>query len=1019
MAGDSSKSYNRFVVYPLFLGVFLILKTIFIANPIAAFQQPLLQPSALSDKENYVVTRWGIEEGLPQSSVNDIIQTKDGYIWLATFGGLVRFDGHSFTTFNRSNSDGFGSDRILNLYEDTSGIIWLSTERGFTSYKNQQFKTVTLDDVGAINAPQRVVEDSRGIIWGLVDGVPYYFGKDTLLKKEVLVGENLVTEALSDKEGVYLASQKKLLHTLGDSIVLIRDFESEFGSEISDIIEFPKNSGTIYIGTSRDGLFIYKNEKLFSHKNRDGFSSNFIKTLFVDRDSTMWVTTYNGISRFNGKEFEIFDPIKADFEINFTKVFKDNEDNYWLGTQGYGMFSARASIIKNIGKEEGFENDIMLSLSQLKDGRKLFSTNCGGIYEWFEGELSYSILNTHLPNLCVWSIFEDSKNRIWFGAEELYRISSSDLSKKGEIIDTKDGFSGNAIHSIMEDSKGNIWIGALDGLFKFNENEFKRFSIKDGLSSENVRVVYEDKTGVLWVGTISGLNKIENGKITPVSLQGGPNYNRANEPYVRAIYEGEKGELWLGSYGNGIFRLKDSEVCNITENDGLFDNIASHLIKDNNGNFWMGSNRGIFRVSGESAKAFCDDESESVQSFSYGVKDGMVSIETNGGFQPSVIQEPSGDLYFPTVGGVSVVSTRNIELNDNNIPVYIEGLRGSESYLPLKKNIELPYNDSFLEINYAAINFTKPEKVKFKYRLEGLSDNWIEVGNRREALYAKIPPGKYTFKVIASNSDGIWNTDGASIDITVIPPYWQTSWFYGLGILFVSGIGYTFLRSRIRMFEKENERQKRFTEQLINSQENERRRIASELHDGLGQQILVIKNRAELAQQSINDSNGIEKQLGEIIQSAISSISDVRSISHGLRPVLLEKFGLTDALTSLLEQLQNTSTVEWSFHIDDIDGCIAHEKEIHFYRVLQEGTNNILKHASASEASVIIKRTENNIKITLWDDGKGFEVKKIDTSEGLGFLGMKERIETLGGTFNVQSDMTSGTQLNILIPIQA
>ncbi|XWN37701.1 MAG: two-component regulator propeller domain-containing protein [Balneola sp.] len=966
--------------------------------------------------DNYVITKFSLKEGLPQSSVNDIIQTKDGYIWLATFGGLVRFDGYSFTTFNRSNSEDFGSDRILHIHEDKTGVIWLSTERGFTTYKDGKFKTFPMNDVGAINAPQRVTEDLEGRIWGLVDGIPFYFDGDTLKEQKVLKSEDLVAKSLSYKTGVFLAYQKKVLRSLGDSLVLIKDFSEVFDSEIADVKEFPENSGVLYIATSRHGLYRYKDAKLSSFTDSSDLTSDFIKRLYVDRDSTFWVTTYNGISRFDGEQFEVFDPIKADYEINYTKIFKDNEDNYWLGTLGEGMFSARSSIINIIGKDQGFENDIMLSLNQLKDGRKLFSTNCGGIYEWYQGKLSYSAVNTHLPNLCVWSIFQDSKDRIWFGAEELYRINSSVLSLKGEILDSDDGFEGNGIFSITEDSKGNIWIGALDGLFRYHDEKFTRLSSKDGLSSSNVRIIYEDRSEVLWVGTISGLNKIENGNITQVRLLEKADSELGNEPYIRAVYEGTEEDIWLGSYGNGLFRLKEGKVCNISSEEGLFDDIVSHLVKDQNGNFWMGSNRGIFRLSVSSAEAFCDGRSENVQSFSYGEQDGMTSVETNGGFQPSIIQDSLGNIYFPTVEGVAVVSANDVEENNIKPVVYIEKIRGNNFEFPFKNSIELQYDDSFLEIDYTGINFTKPEKVRFKYKMEGLNENWIEVGNRRQALYSKIPPGDYTFKVVASNANGSWNEEGATMGITVKPPFWQTSWFYGMiGILFLTS-GPAVYYYRVSQLKKENEIQKKFSEQLIDFQETERRRIASELHDGLGQQILVIKNRAELARKQKHDANILNEQLDEIISSAVSSIDDVRNISHALRPIHLEKFGLTDAISNLCEQLKEVSSIEWSYYIDGIDHAFPKQKEISFYRVVQEAINNILKHSSASEASVMIRLNDNFINVLIWDNGEGLNIKSDKYTKGLGFLGMQERMKSLGGTMEIESKVSQGTSIRIRVP---
>ena len=986
----------------------LILVTIFWVIPWFCWAQNFAS-------EDFVVTQFGLDDGLPQSSVNDIIQTRDGYIWLATFGGLVRFDGNSFTTFNRSNTEGFGSDRILHLYEGKTGAIWLSTEMGFTKYKDGKFQTYPLNNVGAINSPQRVVQDAKGRTWALVDGIPYYFTNDTVFSKKVFDNDDLKRKALDNRDGIFVAYQKKVLHTMRDSLVLIKDFDSVFESEISDVIEYPKNSEILFISTARNGVYRYKNGELFSVKESTGFSSNFIKRLSIDRDSTFWVTTYNGISRFNGNGFEVFDPIKADYEINFTKIFKDNEGTLWLGTLGDGMFSAKSSIIRTISKEDGLENDIMLSLSELSDGRKLFSTNCGGIYEWEEGKLIYSVINTHLPNLCVWSIFEDSKNRIWLGAEEMYRLNSLDLSMKGESIDTSHGFYGNVIHSITEDTKGNIWIGALDGLFKYDGKKFHGFGSADGLSSNNVRIIHEEKSGVLLVGTISGLFKKEDERFTLISLGSETEKENEKEPYVRAIYEGEDGEFWIGSYGDGLFRLKDNEVCNITSKDGLFDDIVSHLVKDNADNFWMGSNRGISRLPISSASAFCDGETEVVQTYSYGEPDGMISVETNGGFQPSFIQDAEGNIYFPTVGGVAVVKTNDININTTIPPVYIERVRSSTDVISDTSTVELPYNDSFLEISYTAINFNKPEKTSFKYKLEGFNDNWVDVGNRREALYSKIPPGEYTFKVLASNSDGVWNEKGATIGITITPPFWQTKVFYGIvGLIFLTS-GPAAYYYRVSQLKKENEKQKRFSEQLINSQEAERRRIASELHDGLGQQILVIKNRLELAKQQIGNTRKLEEELNEIMESTKISISDVRSISHALRPVHLEKFGLTDAIINLCREIKDSDSIEWSYHIDKIDGLIDENKEIHFYRVVQEGVNNIMKHSSAEEASVLIKRTDHTIFTTIWDDGKGFDLKNIFETEGLGFIGMKERVESLGGTIDIKSAPGKGTTIKINI----
>jgi signal transduction histidine kinase len=406
-----------------------------------------------------------------------------------------------------------------------------------------------------------------------------------------------------------------------------------------------------------------------------------------------------------------------------------------------------------------------------------------------------------------------------------------------------------------------------------------------------------------------------------------------------------------------------------------------------------------------------------VKSDFYGLRDGMNSAETNGGFQPNVIQDGEGNLYFPTVMGVAVVSTREATSNERIPPVFITAIRTDQTDLAVDQPIELPYNTPYLEIEYTALNYQDAGKLRFRYRLRGLEETWIEVGNRRTALFTKLPPGEYVFNVSASVDGSVWNEIGASVTIVVVPPFWGTKWFQVMvaGLFLIAGP--SLYLWRVGNLQAEQDRQRRFTEQLIESQENERRRIAAELHDGLGQQILVIKNRAELAQQSVTDQDKTSHHLKEIMQSAMSSISDVRSITHDLRPVHLERFGLTDSLNTLCEDVRQTAKLECSYQIDDIDDLIPKERQIHFYRVIQEGITNIQKHSQAQHASVFIQRTESGIRAMLWDDGVGFDVQAKRSTDGLGLSGMQERMQTLGGTMQFQSNPDEGTTLTLTIPV--
>ncbi len=979
----------------------------------------LFIPQSISqdiNRQGYVITQFGMEHGLPQSSVNDIHQSRDGYIWLATFGGLVRFDGHSFTTFDRSNTQGMRSDRILHIYEDSKGYLWLGTEDGFLRFKDGISKPYIIRQGTQIYSPLIVTEDEEGTLWLSVHGRPYKLVHDTFVEVPVLKDSAAIQKANNDPNGVVLAHDLEILKTTGDEIVQIADLSDFASYNFVDVVEYPKSSGSYFLATTGEGILHYKDGESTFYSVESGLMSRYAKKLYVDRNQNLWAVTYDGIHRWNGQGFEAFDVIHSSVENQFSAFVQDNEGNYWAGTPNKGFFRIRHSVISSISYDQGLNYESMLSISKLNNGNMLFSTNCGGVYEWNGEKAFYSVVNNHLPNLCNWSVFEDSRGRIWFGSRILYVTES--LDQQGTIIDEEVGFSGVDIFAITEDSSGNLWIGSLNGLFMYDGDQFHRYTADDGLSYNDVRVIFEDtESGTLWIGTTAGLNTVQNGEIRQFDLlKFVDDTINVREPYIRAIYKDEEGIIWLGSYGSGLFRIKDGHIAHITREDGLFDDIVSHIVEDVHGNFWMGSNRGISRVSKTELNDIADGKIEKVQSYSYGTSDGMQSPETNGGFQPSTLTDSLGNIFFPTVAGVAVVSTN--DLNRNELPpfVYIEGLRSIDNNIPLSSAIILPYDNSFLEIKYTAINFTDPGKVEFKYKINGLHDTWLDVGANRTAMFSNIPPGDYVFQVIASNDDGVWNTEGASLAITIIPPFWQTNWFYAfIAMLFLTS-GPTVYYIRVKNLEKENERQKRFTEMLIESQEKERRRIASELHDGLGQQILVIKSRAELAKMQTDKAEVLEDQLNEIMQSAVSSIQSVRDITHGLRPVHLEKFGLTEAIENLCEQLQQTSKIEWSYHIENIDGLISKNKEINFYRVIQEGTNNIIKHSSASEASVIVRSDDSMIKTVIWDDGQGFDALQLSKFTGLGFLGMKERTETLEGTLQIHSEINKGTTLTIKIP---
>jgi signal transduction histidine kinase/ligand-binding sensor domain-containing protein len=966
------------------------------------------------DAESYVIRHFGMEDGLPQSSVNDIIQSEDGYLWLATYGGIVRFDGQTFTTFDRSNTEGMVSDRAIRLYEDSKGGIWFfveSAENSIMRLFNGSVKTYQFpNEKGFILTFE---EDEEGLLWMTAFNKVYSFQNDAFNEVIPIYDADLAKKAMNSTFGLYMITQTSLLKTFNSTAVVIEEkLDKKFGSSIMSMVEYPKNSGIFFYGTNNNGIIVDRQGVLSRFDNSNGLPSNSVLRLQVD-SGVLSVFLVNNVAYWDGSKFKEFELPSFPDGAQKKNYLKDREGNYWIGTSGDGLLKFRPTFISMIDKNDGLNNDKLLSLEMLNDGTFLFSTNCGGIYEWDGQQLRYSQLHKYYDGLCNWSVFQDSKNRIWIGSNDVYVTEA--INQKGKHLVLDKEAPGALVFSISEDKSGQIWVGTSSGVFVYDEkNDFKKISTSDGLYNNDVRAIYEDNSGIMWLGTNQGLNTIKDGVVAKFELL--PS-NKAGQPYVRAIHEDDEGTIWIGTYGNGLFRIREGAVHQLTIKDGLFDNIVSTINEDEFGNLWLGSNRGISQVSRQDLNRFIIEQIEQIPTYSYGVADGMNSSETNGGFQPSTIYDTDGNIFFPTVEGVAVISTRHISRNQTVPPVYIEGIKVHKSEIPLTSSISIPFDTPYIEINYTAIAFNEPEKLHFKYKMDGLNDDWIDVGNRRSAIYSKIPPGTYKFTVIASNSDGVWNNEGDTVEIIVPTPFWQKNWFYTLMFFSFAMVGYSFYYSRTQRLTKDNERQKWFTEQLIDSQEQERRRIASELHDGLGQQILVIKNRVQLAKNLCRENSPLIEQLDEILHSSEISIEDVRTISHNLRPVLLEKFGLTEAINNLCEDLALTSATEWSYHIDNIDGMLPNNKEINLYRVLQEGANNVLKHAQAEQASIMVQKKEEMIKVTIWDDGKGLVKDTLANAKGLGLTGMKERIETLAGKFSIESTIGQGTTLRIEIPV--
>jgi signal transduction histidine kinase/ligand-binding sensor domain-containing protein len=950
-------------------------------------------------------TQWTADSGLPQNIIRGIVQTPDGYLWVATLNGIARFDGVRFTIFDKNNTPGIVANRFAAMVRGANGDLWLYTENGnITRYHNHEFRTLGASNGVLPDSAHGITGDNRGHVWILLDKKIFQWNDGANRFEPIADSDGIYYKGLNwDGTGFWSSREQKLYSFVRGKLTIYAVPDRFPLQEITKVAV--GSDGAVWLDLP-DGRFA----RLFDGQWQ--VSSEPFVTPFVSAKRPSWKASVN--SHLDRTLF--FPSGGIEKGIRYNTIVEDNEHNVWVGSEGQGLFRVQPQTIYVYSKAQGLAGANIYPVYQDSHGDIWVGTWPAGLTHFHGADIAKTYTEKDgLPGL-VSALAEDSGGNLWIGTHSGLAILSqgriqrlSDLPRDMPVV-----------QAILEKEPGVIMLGTPAGIYQyFINNKQKNSWLKpdQGNSAGDVRVMIKASDGDIWFAGYNGLTRIHSGQFTRWTERDGlPSDN------VRSIYQDAQGVFWIGTYDGGLGRYSEGHWTRYTQKNGLFDNGVFQTLEDSRGNLWMSSNRGIYRVSKQQLNDVAAGRRKDVITVSYGRADGMLNAECNGGLWPAGAKDKDGRLWFPTQEGVAVVEPASVLGNQRSPRVVIESADVDQTPANLGKPVTIASDQKNLEIQYTALSFSKPEQVSFRYKMEGLDSDWQDVGYRRTAYFSHLPAGSYTFRVMATNSDGIWS-ESQDLPIKVLPPFYRTPWFMALIMGLVFAVIYALWRFKIDQLKEIQTAQKAFSQQLIASQESERRRISAELHDSLGQRLIIIKNHALflLGQKGRQQGDGERLQtLEEINSEASLAIDETRTISYNLRPFQLDRLGLSKSIEALVRSASRATGIHFSTDIADIDQSFPEDLRINFYRIVQEAVNNIIKHSGANKAEIRVEKTGSRILLSITDNGKGLpaEQKSYATAKGgFGLVGIKERAGVLGGFVKIQSRTGSGTALTIVFDL--
>ena len=955
-----------------------------------------------------------MEDGLPHTIVQAILQARDGYLWVGTREGLARFDGVRFTSFKFPEETPQPS--INSLCEAQDNSLWIATQTAglFRWQEGKLFHYGRAEGLKG-NSVTAVQADSDGSVWiGSPEGVArFHNGKIQIIKD---LGNN-VRSLFVDNEGtLWVASGQGLKCFKDHKVTTYTTTNGLLANSIKSV--YRGKNGVLWVGASagltriQDGVFT---------QYPKGFEpSGIINTVFEDQEGNIWVGTYAGFSHFANGRFTDQD---GDTSYKVYSIMQDSEGSIWVGSEE-GLRCLIPKRFNTYTRKQGLSHDKIASVCEGKEGSIWLGTWGGGVDELKDGKVTIYTKTNGLASDYVYSVRAARDGSLWIGLDfydGLDRIKAGRFTHFGK----QQGLIDDAVTVIHEDAQSNIWVGTRGALYRLADTNLIRLDAKDGLMHSRINAICERNEGGLWIGTGGGLTLWNGNKFTDLNEKG----NSFTDTVI-SLYEDADGTLWAGAQGKGLKRFCEGKFYAYTTKNGLLSDVIYAILEDDRANLWMSSSKGIFEVAKSDLNEMAAGKISRVRSVAYDRSDGIVSSSQSTEItQPAGWKGSDGRLWFRTMEGVIVTDPNRIKKNALPPPVVIEEILADKKrivdvreisndpiFVPFASpaQFRIPPGRGELEINFTALSFRVPEKNRFKYKLAGVDPDWVDAGTRHFAHYNHIPPSRYTFRVSACNNDGVWSEAGATVVLAFQPHFWQTGWFLTFCAIAMTGL----IGGGARYVTERRLQRKLELLERQHAVEEERARIARDMHDDLGSSLANIVLMGEQLERENGLSVNVKSQSRSITGKVQQAIRVMDQIVWAVNPQNDSLPDLVNYLSDYAQSFLQPTSARCRLEIaDDLPAIpLTANKRHDLFLAVKEALHNAARHAGATEVSLRIQCVAGALCVMVEDNGQGFD-PNIAVAPGNGLRNMRSRLADIGGHADILSQPGKGTIVRFALPV--